>query len=116
MHGSGAEVRQRCVAHSGQVLRHAGESSTGVRETQALSATLSHQQRFHRDRGGGCTKQGTCEIPTPAQTLSIRWLVAELQRELALIGEDVYRHPDIAYKNATEAKGVQWQEVGVPWQ
>jgi len=56
----------------------------------------------------GGTPKGAYEPPTPAQNLAVKWLVAELQRELALTGSDVYRHPDIAYKNPTEAKGVQW--------
>ena len=56
----------------------------------------------------GGTTAGGYEHPTAAQAASVRWLVAELQRDLKLGGQDVYRHPDVSYKNVTEAKEVQW--------
>ena len=38
----------------------------------------------------------------------MKWLVADLLDLFSLTTEDVYRHPDISYKDATEAKSVTW--------
>ena len=48
------------------------------------------------------------EAVTPAQNESLKWLLGELYRHFSLTGSDVYRHPDVSYKNPGEAKGASW--------
>ncbi len=45
---------------------------------------------------------------TVAQSVSLRWLVAELTQTLGVSMQEVYRHPDIARKNRTEAGSATW--------
>jgi N-acetyl-anhydromuramyl-L-alanine amidase AmpD len=52
--------------------------------------------------------KGIYEDPTDTQAASVKWLVAGLLELFGLTTEDVYRHPDISYKDATEAKNVTW--------
>ncbi|MDP5137608.1 peptidoglycan recognition family protein [Rheinheimera baltica] len=48
------------------------------------------------------------EAVTPAQNESLKWLLGELYQHFSLTGSDVYRHPDVSYKNPGEAKGASW--------
>jgi N-acetyl-anhydromuramyl-L-alanine amidase AmpD len=52
--------------------------------------------------------KGIYEDPTDKQAESVRWLVAGLLELFALGTDDVYRHPEVSRKDATEAKNVQW--------
>jgi len=52
--------------------------------------------------------KGIYEDPTDTQAASVKWLVAGLLDLFGLTTEDVYRHPDISYKDATEAQNVTW--------
>jgi N-acetyl-anhydromuramyl-L-alanine amidase AmpD len=49
------------------------------------------------------------EAVTPQQNLSLQWLIAELYGHFNLTGKDVYRHPDVSYKNPDEAGSAIWQ-------
>ena len=42
------------------------------------------------------------------QNISLKWLVTELSSHLSLQADDVYRHPEVSYKKASEAKSAQW--------
>ena len=52
--------------------------------------------------------KGIYEDPTDKQAASVKWLVAGLLDLFGLTTEDVYRHPQVSYKEATEAKSVKW--------
>ena len=54
-------------------------------------------------------KTGTYAAVTVAQNSSLNWLVATLQSLLALSDTDIYRHPEVSYKQATEAATAQWK-------
>lgn len=42
------------------------------------------------------------------QNLSLKWLVNELTTHLKLQNNDIYRHPEVSYKQPTEAKTANW--------
>jgi N-acetylmuramoyl-L-alanine amidase len=48
------------------------------------------------------------ETVTAEQNASLKWLIAELQVTLGLIAIEVFRHPEVSYKDATEAKTARW--------
>lgn len=45
---------------------------------------------------------------TDKQNVSLQWLVKELTDSLGVAMREVYRHPDIARKNLTEARTAKW--------
>lgn len=51
----------------------------------------------------------TYESVTVAQNTSLQWLAGELFRLFTLTANDVYRHPDVSYKNPGEAGTAQWK-------
>jgi len=51
----------------------------------------------------------TYEAVTSAQLNSLQWLIAELNSLFALKGIDVYRHPEVSYKNVGEAASAKWK-------
>jgi hypothetical protein len=48
------------------------------------------------------------EDVTAAQQASASWLITTLEGLLSLTSADIYRHPQISYKQASEARSVQW--------
>lgn len=56
----------------------------------------------------GKQKKGEYENPTAEQNASVRWLVAELLALFSLTTADIYRHPEVSYKQESEAKNVTW--------
>ncbi|GHT94866.1 hypothetical protein AGMMS49545_16820 [Betaproteobacteria bacterium] len=58
---------------------------------------------------GMSTSKYTYEAPSAIQNESLTWLVSELYEILSIGKEDVYRHPNIAYKNSGEAKDAKWE-------
>lgn len=56
----------------------------------------------------GGTTEGKYESPPPAQNESLKWLIGELEAALKLGEQDVYRHPQVSYKETTEAGGAKW--------
>lgn len=53
-------------------------------------------------------KAPTFEPVTEAQNRSLQWLVAELRRLLSIPAAEIYRHPEISYKNPHEAETARW--------
>ncbi len=49
------------------------------------------------------------EEPTEPQQESLKWLVGELIDILSIDKSNVYRHPDVSYKNPGEAKDAKWE-------
>ncbi len=56
----------------------------------------------------GDEKSNTYEKPTEAQQASLHWLVTQLLDAYGLTTTDVYRHPQVSYKNEGEAKDAAW--------
>jgi len=48
------------------------------------------------------------ESVNPKQNDSLNWLIKELTNTLKIPSEEVYRHPEIAIKNKTEASTAKW--------
>ena len=53
--------------------------------------------------------QPVYETVTDAQNLSLKWLIGELARLLAVPLTEVFRHPQVSWKNTTEASTAKWQ-------
>ncbi|MBZ8141128.1 N-acetylmuramoyl-L-alanine amidase [Rubrivivax gelatinosus] len=49
------------------------------------------------------------EAVTDQQNASLTWLVAQLTRLLAVPMSEVFRHPDVSWKNPSEASTARWQ-------
>jgi N-acetyl-anhydromuramyl-L-alanine amidase AmpD len=52
--------------------------------------------------------KGVYETVTPAQNLALGRLISELQTVLIIPVDEVYPHPRVSAKNATEASTAQW--------
>lgn len=50
----------------------------------------------------------TYESVTAEQNASLQWLVKELYSLFSLTTADVYRHPEVSYKNPAEASSATW--------
>ena len=57
---------------------------------------------------GQSTSEKTYEAVTAQQNSSLRWLVGELHERFGIASSEVYRHPDVSYKNPGEASSAQW--------
>ena len=49
------------------------------------------------------------EVINLLQTNSLKWLVGELYKHFGLDSDDVYKHPEISYKNPGEAASAIWK-------
>jgi N-acetyl-anhydromuramyl-L-alanine amidase AmpD len=57
---------------------------------------------------GKSLDEHTFEKPTPEQQHSLQWLVQQLLESLHLKRTDVYRHPQVSFKNPGEARDAVW--------
>ncbi|CAB3765935.1 N-acetylmuramoyl-L-alanine amidase [Burkholderia puraquae] len=55
------------------------------------------------------TAEPVYESVTAEQNASLKWLVRELSETLNVEMTEVYRHPEVGRKNATEASTAQWE-------
>lgn len=46
---------------------------------------------------------------TVQQNASLQWLINELYKHFSLTSGDVYRHPEVSYKNPGEASTAVWK-------
>lgn len=53
-------------------------------------------------------KEKVFDLVNDRQNASLKWLVSELAETLNVSMSEVYRHPDIARKNLTEASTAKW--------
>ena len=53
-------------------------------------------------------KEEVYENVNEKQNASLKWLIAELTETLAIARSEIYRHPEIARKNSTEARTAKW--------
>lgn len=49
------------------------------------------------------------EAITTAQQVSLTWLIGELYLHFGIGAGDVFRHPEVSYKNPGEAAGATWE-------
>ncbi|WP_019602771.1 N-acetylmuramoyl-L-alanine amidase [Teredinibacter turnerae] len=54
------------------------------------------------------TKTQAYETVNAKQNASLKWLASELSTHLSLQAGDVYRHPSVSYKQASEASTASW--------
>jgi hypothetical protein len=52
--------------------------------------------------------QETYEAVTSDQNASLKWLIVELTATLSVPLTEVFRHPDVSRKNASEAQTASW--------
>ena len=57
---------------------------------------------------GETNAQGAYVTPTAMQTGALKFLVSELQTGLGLTASNVFRHPEVSYKQPSEASGAEW--------
>lgn len=73
-----------------------------------------HRYPFNEDSigielvGAFDPKKKTYENPSEQQNKSLRWLVKALSDLLALDSDDIFKHPEVSYKQASEAQGAKW--------
>lgn len=58
---------------------------------------------------GKSIDDSTYETVTPQQNASLTWLIGQLYEVYKLTDNDVYRHPEISYKNSGEARTAKWK-------
>ena len=58
----------------------------------------------------GSSKDNIYEPVTTQQNNSLKWLVSELIETFRIALREVYRHPEISYKQETEASTAQWKK------
>lgn len=46
---------------------------------------------------------------TPCQNMSLQWLIDQLYTQFSLGKNDVYKHPNVSYKNPGEAASAKWK-------
>ena len=49
------------------------------------------------------------ETVTSLQNISLQWLVGELYNHFSVTSKDLYRHPEVSYKNPGEASTAIWK-------
>jgi N-acetyl-anhydromuramyl-L-alanine amidase AmpD len=54
-------------------------------------------------------KSGSYDIVTRQQNESLIWLLSVLESSLSLTNDDVYRHPEVSYKQSSEAQSAKWR-------
>jgi N-acetyl-anhydromuramyl-L-alanine amidase AmpD len=54
-------------------------------------------------------KSGNYDTVTRAQNESLIWLVSVLEAGLGLTNDDIYRHPQVSYKQSSEAESANWR-------
>lgn len=59
--------------------------------------------------GAFSAKSKTYETVTTAQNQSLAWLVGALQSTLGLAADHVYTHPQVSYKEKSEASTAKWK-------
>lgn len=58
---------------------------------------------------GKNTGEKSYEPVTALQQSSLQWLISELNTLFGLKVEDVFRHPEVSYKNEGEAASATWK-------
>jgi len=54
-------------------------------------------------------KSGSYDMVTKPQNESLVWLLSVLESSLSLTNDDIYRHPQVSYKQSSEAESAKWR-------
>lgn len=100
------------------ILFKKGESyAVRVKSLSKYESAKSYPERYPTNEdsigieivGSFDAKGGSYETVTKQQNESLSWLIVALQTILGITNEDVYRHPEISYKQASEAASAKWR-------
>jgi N-acetyl-anhydromuramyl-L-alanine amidase AmpD len=93
--------------------------STRVKSLSDHERSKSYPERYPSNSDsigveivGGVSNKGGAqiyEVLNPEQTASLKWLINNLSTALSLRDKDVYRHPEVSYKNPSEASSASWK-------
>lgn len=119
------KIRSRCVSLGScsttdemaikTILSSKVGYSKKVAEINAYESKKAYPLRYptNEDSLGievaGKVVKGVYEDPTADQADSVTWLAAELLDLFKLTTADIYRHPQVSYKEESEAQNVKWQ-------
>ncbi len=129
-----ASVKKRCY-HVGKLIKSKCLSVNGkdckdpslvkakllgwraqIKQIDAIERAKSYPERYPVNSDsvgielvGSSIDDKTYEAVTAAQNVSLQWLIDELDTAFSLGEGDVYRHPDVSYKNPGEAAAAKWK-------
>ncbi|UDQ82279.1 N-acetylmuramoyl-L-alanine amidase [Erwinia rhapontici] len=63
---------------------------------------------YKKDHSDKNAKEYIYEAVTEQQNQSLKWLISELKDTFGIRKNEIFRHPDIARKNETEASSAKW--------
>ena len=106
-----AQADQVDPLQEGRLVRDTGQEGQRPRGRERLPRPLPHERRLARHRVVGAIVDDTTDYEpvTDAQNASLGWLLSVLENLLSLTSGDVYRHPEVAYKQASEAATASWK-------
>lgn len=113
------KLRSRClVEYRCKPVELANLKTMGVSAINKQEMLKSVPDRFPSNQdsigielvGGtiGSDKNPAYETVTKEQNVSLRWLVSELLESLKIPPTEVFRHPQVSYKDPHEAESAQW--------
>lgn len=97
------------------------QNSTIAWKAKKIAIDLAERNKDHPDRFpvnsdsvgielvGKNTGEKSYQAVTPLQQASLQWLITELNILFSLKLEDIYRHPEVSYKNVGEAASATWK-------
>ena len=100
------------------ILFKKGEAySTRIKNLSRHEADKSYPERYPSNEDalgielvGNFSEGRGYETVTDYQNLSLHWLVAFLEQQFGISDTDVYRHPEVSYKQASEAATARWSK------
>jgi N-acetyl-anhydromuramyl-L-alanine amidase AmpD len=119
----GKLIRSRCLEISGKscpdgaIAKAATMGWTSrIKQIDQIERKKSYPDRYPVNSDsigielvGMHVDEKTYEPLTLAQNNSLLWLIDLLYKEFKLTSGDVFRHPDVSYKNPGEARSATWQ-------
>ena len=113
------KLRARCLAELActpvetRLLSKMGATATNAHEkVKAVPARYpSNEDSIGIELVAGTTNnrlEPDYEAATPAQNASLAWLIGELRQNFGVPLTEVFRHPQISYKDPHEAESARW--------
>lgn len=90
-----------------------GTYSSKVKKLNTFEGKKSYPERYPNNEDAigievaSADIKGTYEDPTKEQQASVQWLVSVLLQAYNLKTSDIYTHPQVSYKEGSEARNVQ---------
>lgn len=79
-----------------------GQAHLPPNKKMPANLTAAEQQRF-------LAEHGVYEPLTSAQQASLQFLLVQLKETLSISASEIFRHPEVSYKNKTEAETATWK-------